>query len=118
MAKAHPAIDTFIKYLREGFALKDSCDLQDSLGETFSYEKVKSAFVSLKKTDPELHRLLSYLWQSKRKRNTIAEHLYIDSSTLRRKWVTGILILLNYLVNEEITEDIGPIDLIQKLNYE
>ncbi len=117
MAKAHSGIDKFIKYLRQDFAWKQDFNCPET-EEVYSHQQVKEALLKLKKTDPELYRMLSYLWQTKRTRNAIAEHLYCDSSTLRRKWIISLHILMNYLVNHEVTEDIGPIDLIQKLEYE
>ena len=115
MAKSDPVINAITKYLKSEFSQQKDCDLGDILDENksrvyFDYLEVKSALLKLKTVDPELHRLLGYLWQSYRSRNYIASSLYLDSSTLRRRWVKALNIILNYLINSEVTADLEPID--------
>ena len=116
MAKADPKVNAVIKYLRDGFSKQEdldlSCVLDDSKSRVkFTYKEVKAAMFRFKIVDPGLHSLLGYLWQSHRSRNAIAEALHFDSSTVRRRWVKGITVILNYLINEEVTADIDPIDI-------
>ena len=115
MAKSDPTINAITKYLKAEFPQQKDCDLSQVLDANksrvvFGYLEVKSALLKLKTVDPELHKLLGYLWQSYRSRNYIANSLYMDSSTLRRRWVKGLNIILNYLINSEVTAELEPID--------
>jgi len=115
VAKSEPIINSFTKYLKTEFSQQKDCDLSDILDANksrvhFGYLEVKSAMLKLKTVDPELHKLLCYLWLSYRSRNYIANSLYMDSSTLRRRWVKALNILLNYLLNAEVTAELDPID--------
>lgn len=119
MAKSDPTINGITKYLRSGYSKQEDLDLSVELDErksrvTFKYLEVKSALLKLKTTDPDLHCKLGYLWQTARSRNDIANSLYMDSSTLRRKWIRALDILLNYLINSDTIADLEPIDLLYK----
>ncbi len=84
MAKANPVLDSFYKYLKEGFTSKENFECKP-LGETYTHAEVKQAMNNLKKTDPNLHRILTYRYMTERSRNDIANNvLYMDSSTLKR----------------------------------
>lgn len=85
MALANPQIESFTKYLKNSFPFKHNWNAEDVLGESFTYEEVKEALKKLKTTDPCLHRNLGYRWQSNRSRNSIANSLYCDPSTLKRR---------------------------------
>ncbi|MBD2201796.1 hypothetical protein H6G33_10595 [Calothrix sp. FACHB-1219] len=86
MAQAHPGIDAITKYLRNDFPWAKPLDCSHVYGKQtiFTYEQVKAALLKLKVTDPYLHRLLGYRWQTNRARNDIADGLYLDPSTLKR----------------------------------
>lgn len=115
MAIANPVLDSFTKYLKTSFACKEDWDAMEVLNETFKYEDVKQAMVEFKTTDPGLHRILSYRWQTARSRNDIANSLYLDPSTLKRQWDKAMFLVINRLVNKEASAVLEPIDLIQKI---
>lgn len=112
MALANPQIESFTKYLKNNFPFKENWEAAELLGESFTYEEVREALKRLKTTDPLLHKNLGYRWQSTRSRNSIANSLYCDPSTLKRRWDKAIKIIINYLVNKEVTAELEPIDLI------
>ena len=116
MAKPNPILNAFMKYLRSEFPEQKNLDLSDVLREDlsrvkFTYLEVKEAILRLKTVDPELHRLLAYFWQSTRSRSDIADALHFDPSTVKRRANKGMGILLNYLINNEVTAELEPIDL-------
>lgn len=112
MARPHSGLDSLTRYLRTGFPWKSEWKCE-ALGMTFDYEDVKSAMLALKKSDPGLHRLLSYRWQTTRSRNAIANALYLDPSTLKRSWDKAMHQVVNYLVNRDVYEELEAIDLVQ-----
>lgn len=113
MATANPVLDSFTRYLRTSFSCKEDWNAEAVLGEKFTYEQVKSAMKQMMVTDPKLHRLLAYRWQTNRSRNDIANSLYLDASTLKRSWDKGMRQVINSLVNREVWVPLEPIDLVQ-----
>jgi|688.fasta_scaffold1202849_1 hypothetical protein len=116
MARPNPVLNTFMKYLRSEFPEQGNLDLSNVLDENlsrvkFTYLEVKEAMLKFKTVDPDLHRLLAYFWQSTRSRNAIAEALHFDPSTVKRRANKAMGIILNYLVNSEVTADLEPIDI-------
>lgn len=95
---AHPGLSQFTEYLRRKFPWKENFECE-MVNETFTYEEVKQALRHLKTTDPALHRILEYRALSNRSRWDIAEALYIDSSTLKRKWNVAMNIMMNWLLH-------------------
>lgn len=116
MALPHPGIDRFTRYLKNEFPWKKNLDLSSVMTDkdVFSYDEVKEAINKLKLTDPTLHRILGYRWQTQRSRNAIANALYMDPSTVKRNWDRAINIIVNYLVNKECTAELEAIDLLYR----
>jgi hypothetical protein len=117
MAKSNPVLNELTKYLKSQFSCQGELNLSAVLDSNksktiFNYLEVKAALLNLKTTDPYLHSLLGYHWQTHRSRNAIASALYLDSSTLRRRWIKGLNALLNYLINYEVTAPLEPLDII------
>lgn len=117
MTKANPVVNATLAYLKNGFSCQQDLDLSKVLDVSksqviFTYKEVKDAMFRLKTVDPGIHNMLGYRWQSTRSRQAIAESKHLDSSTVRRRWVKGIEILLNYLINEEVTAELEPIDIL------
>lgn len=119
MVLAHNGINSFLKYLKEEFPWKKNWDASEVFEEdiSFTYTEVKQAIIEFKKINPKQHRLLEYAWLTSRKRDEIANGLYIDSSTLKRSWNKSIHIIVNSLVNKDIIEPLEPIDIIYKDNF-
>lgn len=108
--KPHPGRNSLINYLKKGFPWKEDWEAE-SIGHTFTHSEVKEALKRLMITDPKLYRLLSYRWQTNRARSSIASHVYLDPSTLKRNWDVAINILANYLINKDVTENLDSIDI-------
>jgi len=123
MAKSHPGLKLLTNYLRNEFAWKHDYVCQtDEIDRTFTYAQVKDALGKLKTTDPKLHRLLTYRYMTTRSRSDIAHSLYMDSSTLKRNWDKGMMILQNWLMHgiaeegedEPLIERLDGIDLLYR----
>lgn len=116
MPRTNPKILLVTEYLRKQFPLQEDLDLSREFDSSkskvfFTYNEVKEALIRLKVVDPGLHNIMAYLWQSNRRRSTIAEVKMYDPSTIRRRWITATLTLLNYLINEEACADLEPLDI-------
>jgi len=123
MAKSHPGLKILTNYLRNEFAWKkDYVCKTDNIDKVFTYTEVKDALGKLKTTDPKLHRLLTYRYMTTRSRSDIAHSLYMDSSTLKRNWDKGMMILQNWLMHgvpeegevEPLIEKLDGIDLLYR----
>lgn len=119
MAKSNPILNELTKYLKSGFSVQFDLDLSQVLDTNksrvvFSYLEVKDALLKLKTTDPYYHSILGYHWQTNRSRNDLANSLYLDSSTLRRRWIKALNMLLNYLINNEVVAELEPVDILYK----
>ncbi len=119
MAYAHPGINSFLKYLKEDFPWKKDWDPGDIFEEdiVFTYLEVKQAIIDFRNINPHHHRLLEYAWLSNRKREEIANGLYMDSSTLKRSWNKSIHMIVNRLVNKDVIDPLEPIDLRLKKEF-
>jgi len=111
VAYANPLFDSAYRYLKDKFALREDF-ICEPLNQTFTYGEVKEALRKLSKTDPQLHRMLSYRWMTNRSRFVIASILYMDSSTLKRRWDRGIIIFLGWLQHGDLVEELPAIDLV------
>jgi len=112
MAAAHPGRDSFIKYLKTNFPWKENWEpIIKGEEHSFTHKDVKRALKSLQVTDPKLYRLLSYRWQTARNRSDLAGSLYLDPSTLKRHWDVATNIVVNYLINEEVTSKLDSVDI-------
>lgn len=110
MARAHAGLDNFTDYLRNKFAWKEDYVCKtDKIDQTFSYHEVLQALNYLKSTDPELHKLLQYRYLTARKRDIIATSLYMDPSTLKRKWDKAMGIVQNWLIHGPIKSNEDPL---------
>ena len=109
-------MNSLIKYLKNDFGWKRDWDATEVLGEghIFTHAQIKKAMDELKTNDPELHRILGYRWQTTRSRNSIANSLYLDPSTLKRSWNKAMNLIMNFLLNEDVMANLEPIDLINK----
>jgi hypothetical protein len=113
MALPDPKLQQFKTYLKKGFALRE--DWHSLIfDEVYTYLEIKEALRKLSMSDPDLHRLLGWVWLSNRPRNDVAGGLFMDPSTLKRKQDKAMLIILNYLNNCEVTAELEPIDLINQ----
>lgn len=116
MAKSHPGLKLLTNYLRNEFSWqRDYICKTDEIDRVFTYEQVKDALTKLKITDPKLHRLLTYRYMTNRSRSDIAQSLYMDSSTLKRNWDKGMMIIQNWLMHG-IPDEEGGLPLIEKLD--
>lgn len=119
MAKSNPVLDRLTNYLKVDYSQQGDLDLGEVLDVNksrvkFTYLEVKRALLHVKTTDPYIHSLLGYHWQTNRSRNDLANSLYLDSSTLRRRWIKGLRMILNYLINEETVAELEPVDILYK----
>lgn len=113
MALPNPKVQEFKNYLKTSFALKEPW-VSTVFETTYSYDLIKGYMTKLSKTDPDLHRLLGWIWASNRHRSDVASGLYMDPSTLKRKQDKAIYIIFNYLNNGDIDPALTPIDLIHQ----
>lgn len=114
MALPQPKTHELKQYLKRGFSLKEDWE-SEQFHQTYSYNDIKANLKLLSVTDPELHKLLGWVWLSNRSRSQVAEALYMDPSTLKRKQDKAMYILLNYLNNIEVAPTLDAIDLLQQL---
>ena len=121
MAKAHEGLNQLTDYLRHKFCWKEPYVCKtEHIDTEFTYAQVLQAMKYLKVTDPELYKLLQYRYLTDKPRNTIANSLYIDSSTLKRKWDKGMQIVQHWLMHgpysteEPILEPLDPINFLDE----
>lgn len=118
MAKAHEGLNNLTEYLRHQFCWKEPY-ICKTVDREFSYEEVRQAMLYLKETDPDLFHLLQYRYLTNKPRQTIANSLYIDSSTLKRHWDKAMQIIQNWLMHgpnndQPLFEPLKPINFIGK----
>lgn len=116
MPQPHPGRKSFMEYLRNQFPWKEDWDASDIFEENtvFTYEEVTEALKRISVTDPALYRCLSYWWLSSRTLSEISRGLGCDPSTFKRNCQKAIHIVMNYLVNEEVTIRLDSLDLIDQ----
>lgn len=117
MSKAHKGRETVYNYLSHNFPWKESLSIE---GEKYTYEEILQAISNLKRTDPLTHKILGYRWLTNRTRADISAGLFMDSSTLKRIWDSGIDIIVNYLRHksegDNIAPSLEPVDLLYRIN--
>jgi hypothetical protein len=85
MALAHSGLNSFKQYLRNDFGWKRPwyCEVTK---EVFQAEDIARGLYLLQQEEPDMYKLLGYVWLSYNRRNDIADARYIDPSTLKRTW--------------------------------
>jgi hypothetical protein len=124
MPAPQPILASLKNYLRTDFALFKPWLLpQESDGSVtkiiVEHAQVKSALRKLALTDPALNRILEYLWRTTRSREDIASSEGVDPSTVKRRWDKGLLIVLNWIFNGDVSTDdeLPPVDLLARDLY-
>lgn len=122
MARPDPVMTSFKDYLRKDFASPEEKSWRYEVNErqiVVTHREVKEALRKLSLTDPQLSRILNYLYRSNRKKEDIATSMNINSSTLDRRWHKAIFILWHWIFNGDICvgEELAPIDLILMEDY-
>lgn len=95
MPSPNPIYDHLKSYLRTGFPTGYDwvVDVPEGI-VSVSNAEMRSALISVYKSNRSMHRLAEYLWRTSRSRDDISNAYHIDPSTLKRrsdKWMESVL---------------------------
>lgn len=117
MPRPNRFIDEAKQYLRKKFMMREDFK-SECYRATFPYEMVKEALYLIKRVDPSVYSDSWYFWGTTRSRNSIADGLLKDSSTVKRRFDTFIIYLLNILVHPDLIPIVPLIDLRAQMDEE
>ena len=114
MPKPDLCRNSLFNYLKHDFPWKRDWNTENlpNIKDSYDYEDVKKALIEIKNINPEIHKFMSYLINSGRYRNDIADFHQCDTSTLKKKCNRGFDMMMNILNNHDVFYQLKPIDLI------
>lgn len=124
----HSGRKQMLNYLKREYCWKDPFIYKyinedgKTLTHEFSWVQVNRARAWSEKINPENYKILMYLTKTERTRQAIADAMYLDMTTIKRRADKCLDQLMNYLIGtyvnlEDYDELIQPIDLRAKIDY-
>lgn len=112
--KEYPWKQPFIYVYREDNRL---------MSHEFSWTQVETAIKWAKSINPENYKIMMYLATTERTRQAIADALYLDMTTIKRRADKCLNQIMHYLIGvyvkqEDFDDLIQPIDLRSKLDLD
>jgi hypothetical protein len=117
-----------INYLKREYCWKDPFIYKyvneegKTLTHEFSWVQVNKAIAWAEKINPENYKILMYLTKTERTRQAIADAMFLDMTTIKRRADKCLDQLMHYLIGvyvnlEDYDELVQPIDLRAKIGY-
>lgn len=124
----HMGRKQLINYLKREYCWKEPFIYKyiDEQGKTLTHEfnwtQVNKARVWAEKICPENYKILMYLTKTERTRQAIADAMFLDMTTIKRRADKCLDQLMHYLIGvyvnlEDYDELIQPIDLRANMKY-
>jgi len=93
------------------------------MSHEFSWTQVETAIKWAKSINPENYKIMMYLATTERTRQAIADALYLDMTTIKRRADKCLNQIMHYLIGvyvkqEDFDDLIQPIDLRSKLDLD
>lgn len=126
--KPHVGRIQLINYLKREFPWKQpfiyfyNDEDNKKLSHEFSWNQVNNARKWAESINPENYQILMYLTKTERTRQSIADAMYLDMTTIKRRGDKCLDQLMHYLIGvyvnlEDYNDLIQPIDLRAKIKY-
>jgi hypothetical protein len=107
---------------KQSFIYKYTNESGKTLTHEFNWTQVNKARAWAENINPENYKILMYLTKTERTRQAIADAMFLDMTTIKRRADKCLDQLMHYLIGvyvnlEDYDELIQPIDLRSKIGY-